>query len=62
MKEYSFFRIKKIDGDCLGSSYALKLALLNMGKQAEVIIEPTDSVNRYTKLLKDASCDKFTPI
>ena len=55
------FPHKSVDGDCLGSSYALKLALLNMGKQAEVIIEPTDSVNRYTKLLKDATCDKFTP-
>lgn len=42
---------KNADGDCLGSSYALKLALLSLGKKAEVILEPGEDNERICKIL-----------
>lgn len=55
------FPHKNVDGDCMGSAYALKLAIIGMGKQAEVIIEPSDTPNRYTKIIKDKKVSPFEP-
>ncbi len=40
------------DGDALGSAFALKLALLKMGKKAEVFLRQGDDLSKEYKLLK----------
>ena len=51
------------DGDCLGSSYALKLMLQELGKKADVVLDEKDYDNRILKILDGVSCknDAFTP-
>lgn len=51
------------DGDCLGSSYALKLMLEELGKKADVILDEKDYDNRILKILDGVRCknDAFTP-
>lgn len=51
------------DGDCLGSSYALKLMLEELGKKADVILDEGDCEHRILKILDGVSCknDAFTP-
>lgn len=39
------------DGDCLGSAYALKLMLEELGKKADVILDKADFDNRILKIL-----------
>ena len=52
---------KSVDGDCLGSSYALKLGLLKMGKNAEVIVEEKDKDAKFFTIIKDAVSTVSTP-
>ncbi|MBQ2753912.1 MAG: bifunctional oligoribonuclease/PAP phosphatase NrnA [Clostridia bacterium] len=47
---------KSVDGDCLGSSYALKLGLLKLGKNAQVIVEEKDKDAKFFAIIKDAEC------
>ena len=51
------------DGDCLGSSYALKLLLQELGKKADVILDENDCEHRILKILDGVSCknEAFTP-
>lgn len=51
------------DGDCLGSSYALKLILEELGKKADVILDENDCEHRILKILDGVSCnnDAFIP-
>ena len=44
---------KSVDGDCLGSSYALKLGLLKLGKNAQVIVEEKDKDAKFFVIIKD---------
>lgn len=43
-EKISIFNHKNPDGDAFGSAYALKLALINMGKTAEVFLRDGDSL------------------
>ncbi len=52
---------KNVDGDGLGSAYALKLALLKIGKEAQVEIEQRDCNNRILKIIKDIETEAFEP-
>lgn len=51
------------DGDCLGSSYALKLMLEELGKKADVILDERDCEHRILRILDGVSCknDAFVP-
>ena len=51
------------DGDCLGSSYALKLMLEELGKKADVVLDEGDCEHRILKILDGVRCknDAFTP-
>ena len=51
------------DGDCLGSSYALKLMLEELGKKADVILDEKDCEHRILKILDGVSCknEPFVP-
>ncbi len=51
------------DGDCLGSSYALKLMLEELHKKADVILDEKDYENRILKILDGVRCknEAFTP-
>lgn len=51
------------DGDCLGSSYALKLLLEEMNKVAEVVLDRADYDNRILKILDGVKCrsEAFKP-
>ncbi len=44
---------KSVDGDCLGSSYALKLGLLKLGKNAQVVVEEKDKDSKFFGIIKD---------
>lgn len=55
------FPHKSVDGDCLGSAYALKLALIKMGKLAEVKYEQNELDNRIMKVICDKEVSGFTP-
>ena len=44
------------DGDCLGSSYALKLILEELGKKADVILDEKDCEHRILKILDGVGC------
>jgi len=52
---------KSVDGDCLGSAYALKLALLKIGKLAQVEYEQSELDNRIMKVIKDTEVKTFEP-
>ncbi len=52
---------KSVDGDCLGSAYALKLALLKLGKKAEVKYEENELDNRVIKVICDSEAYAFEP-
>ena len=47
------FNHKNPDGDAMGTAYALKLALLSAGKQAEVFIRDTDKISKEYSYIKD---------
>ena len=51
------------DGDCLGSSYALKLMLEELNKKADVILDEKDYDNRILKILDGVKTknEAFTP-
>ncbi len=51
------------DGDCLGSSYALKLMLEELGKKADVILDEGDYEHRILKILDGVRCknEAFAP-
>ncbi len=51
------------DGDCLGSSFALKLMLEELGKKADVILDERDCEHRILKILDGVPCnnDAFEP-
>ncbi len=51
------------DGDCLGSSYALKLMLEELHKKVDVILDEKDYDNRILKILDGVECknDAFVP-
>lgn len=51
------------DGDCLGSSYALKLMLEELGKTADVVLDEKDCEHRILKILDGVSCknDAYVP-
>lgn len=51
------------DGDALGSSYALKLILEELGKNADVVLDPKDSDNRILKIIDGTGGvnEPFTP-
>lgn len=51
------------DGDCLGSAYALKLMLEELGKKADVILDEKDYDHRILKILDGVSTinDAFHP-
>ncbi len=50
-KKIAIFNHEHPDGDALGSSYALKLALLSLGKKAEVFLREGDEDSREYALL-----------
>ena len=52
---------KSVDGDCLGSAYALKLALLKTGRLAQVEYEPNEADNRIMKVIRDVEVAEFEP-
>lgn len=45
---------KSVDGDSLGSAFGLKLGLLKLGKNAEVIVEENDKGAKFFSIIKDA--------
>lgn len=51
-KKIAIFNHEHPDGDALGSAYALKLALCNMGKQAEVFLRDGDEQAREFAVVK----------
>ena len=44
------------DGDCLGSAYALKLMLQELGNNADVVLDEKDYDNRILKILDGVNC------
>lgn len=50
------------DGDALGSAFALKLALLKMGKKAEVFLRKGDDLSKEYKLLKGTKKEGLSPL
>ena len=51
------------DGDCLGSSYGLKLMLEELGKKADVVLDKQDFEHRILKILDGVTCknEPFVP-
>lgn len=55
------FNHKNPDGDAMGTAYALKLALLSAGKQAEVFIRDTDKISKEYSYIKDIKTEPILP-
>lgn len=52
-KKIGIFNHKNPDGDAMGTAYALKLALIGLGKQAEVFIKEEYKKSREYSFVKD---------
>lgn len=55
-QKVGIFNHKNPDGDAMGTAYALKLALLSTGRQAEVFIKEADKKSREYSFVKDVPC------
>lgn len=59
-RKIAIFNHKNPDGDAMGSAYALKLALISMGKEAEVFLRSDDySLPEYTYVYTGKNTDLY---